>query len=155
MQESPAISYSSPNINYATGIQLNYLSSKFFYQIRLGFQEGAVNNDRFSNKRPYVRSIGYVDDTNSMSYSKPIFQGVISYKLNQYILLSAGNEKNTFGDGYRSLWLSDFAPHDPFLKLESTFWKVKYANLWSLHDDQYSKGFQILNGHLLICSVTM
>ena len=29
----------------------------------------------FPNKRPYVRSIGYVDDTNSMSFSKPIFQG--------------------------------------------------------------------------------
>lgn len=157
LQESPAISYSSPNINYATGIQLNYLSSKFFCQIRLGFQEGSVNNDRFSNKRPYIRSIGYVDDTNSMSYSKPIFQGVISYKLNKYILLSAGNEKNTFGDGYRSLWLSDFAPAYPFLKLESTFWKVKYVNLWSLHDDQYSKGFSNLkwaSSHLLSYNVT-
>ena len=67
-----------------------------------------------------------------MSFSKPIFQGVISYKLNKYILLSVGNEKNTFGDGYRSLWLSDFAPAYPFMKLESTFWKVKYVNLYSV-----------------------
>ena len=110
LQESQLISYNSHKINYAAGLQFNYLSSKFFYQIRLGFQEGFVNNERFSSKRPYVRSIGYIDDTNSMSFSKPIFQGVISYKLNKYILLSAGNEKNTFGDGYRSLWLSDFAP---------------------------------------------
>jgi len=157
LQESQLISYNSHKINYAAGLQFNYLSSKFFYQIRLGFQEGFVNNERFSSKRPYVRSIGYIDDTNSMSFSKPIFQGVISYKLNKYILLSAGNEKNTFGDGYRSLWLSDFAPTYPFMKLESTFWKVQYVNLWSLHDDRYSKGFSNFkwaSSHLLSYNVT-
>ena len=157
LQESPVISFSSPKINYAAGLQFNYLSSKFFYQFRVGFQEGLADNSRFSFKRPYAPSVGYIDDTNSMSFRNPIFQGLVAYQLNKYITLSAGNEKNTFGDGYRSLWLSDFAPAYPFLKLESTFWKVKYINLWSLHEDQYSKGFSNLkwaSSHLLSYNVT-
>ena len=43
------------------------------------------------------------------------------------------------------------------MKLESTFWKVKYVNLWSLHEDQYSKGFSNLkwaSSHLLSYNVT-
>ena len=41
------------------------------------------------------------------------------------MIISAGNQKNKFGDGYRSLWLSEYAPTYPFLKLESTFLESK------------------------------
>ena len=156
LQESSVISYSSPKINYATGLQFNYLRSNFFSQIRIGFQQGFVDNSRYSFKRPYAPSVGYLDDSNSLTFRKPILQGIISYNLNNYITLSAGNEKNTFGDGYRSLWLSDFAPVYPFLKLESTFWKVKYVNLWSLHEDQSLQGFsnhKWASSHLLSYNV--
>ena len=157
LQESPKVFPSTRQLNYSTGFQFNFLRPNFFSQIRIGYQQGSVDDTRFSYKRPYAPSLGYIDDTNSLSFSKPIIQGVISYKLNNYITVSAGNEKNTFGDGYRSLWLSDFAPVYPFLKLESTFWKVKYVNLWSLHDDQSPQGFSNLkwaSSHLLSYNVT-
>ena len=157
LQEANTPSIATRKLNYSSGLQFNYLSPDFFSQIRIGFQKGFVDNSRFSFKRPYAPSAGYLDDTNSFSYNNPIFQGILSYKINDYITLCAGNEKNTFGDGYRSLWLSDFSPAYPFLKLESTFWKVKYVNLWSLHDDRYSKGFSNFkwaSSHLLSYNVT-
>ena len=130
-------------INYAAGIQLNFKTKNFFSLIRLGHQAGSGNSqiNDYSNNRPLIPHIGYVDDSSEISYNKPILQGLISYKINKYIVLSCGSEKNKFGDGYRSLWLSEFAPIYPFLKLESTFWKVKYVNLWSMHDDRHSNGF--------------
>jgi hypothetical protein len=53
--------------------------------------------------------------------------------------------------------LSEFAPTYPFLKLESTFWKVKYVNLWSVHDDKHSRGFsnkKWSSSHLLSYNIT-
>ena len=110
LQEANTPSLATRKLNYSSGLQFNYLSSNLFSQIRIGFQKGFVDNSRFSFKRPYAPSAGYLDDTNSFSYNNPIFQGIFSYKINDYITLCAGNEKNTFGDGYRSLWLSR---HDP------------------------------------------
>lgn len=158
LNQSPNISFESPKLNYATGLQINYENAKFFGQIRVGHQKGFVNSEDqfFSIKRPFVPFVGYVDDTLKMTYNKQILQGVLSFKANKYIVLSTGLDKNTFGDGYRSLWLSDFAPIYPFLKLESTFWKIKYINLWSLHEDQYSKGFsnkKWASSHLLSYNV--
>ena len=43
--------------------------------------------------------------------------------------------KQFIGDGYRSLLLSDHASYFPFLKLNTSFWKLKYTNTWtSLRD---------------------
>ena len=157
LSKAPSVSLNTSKLNYSTGFQFNFQRPSFYSQIRIGFQEGFADNSRFSFKRPYAPSVGYIDDTNSMSFRNSIFQGLVAYKLNKYITLSAGNEKNTFGDGYRSLWLSDFAPAYPFLKLESTFWKVKYVNLWSLHNDQFQQGFSALkwaSSHLLSYNVT-
>ena len=149
---------SSLKINYAAGIQLNFKSSKLSTQLRLGYQAGFGNdlNHNYSNDNLLIPSVGYVDDSSKISYNKPILQGLISYKINKYIVLSGGSEKNKFGDGYRSLWLSEFAPIYPFLKLESTFWKVKYVNLWSMHDDRHSTGFsnkKWASSHLLSYNV--
>ena len=102
-------------------------------------------------------NIGYLLDSTNQLSSNPILQGLLSCKLNKYMVVSVGSQKNKFGDGYRSLWLSEFAPVYPFLKLESTFWKVKYVNLWSMHDDRHSKGFsnkKWVSSHMLSFNVT-
>ena len=156
LNQAPILS--SLKLNYAAGVQFNFKSSKLSSQLRLGYQAGFGNNlnQNYSNDLLLVPSIGYVDDSSKISYNKPIFQGLISYKINKYIILSGGSEKNKFGDGYRSLWLSEFAPIYPFLKLESTFWKVKYVNLWSMHDDRHSTGFsnkKWASSHLLSYNV--
>lgn len=149
----------STNINYRVGLQLNYNKSSFSYQIRIGYLKNYMPSlfEDFSFKRLMMPTVGYLTDSSQKVVNQFLFHGVISYKINNYIVLSAGNQKNKFGDGYRSLWLSEFAPTYPFLKLESTFWKVKYVNLWSVHDDKHSRGFsnkKWASSHLLSYNIT-
>lgn len=71
----------------------------------------------------------------SDSYDYPIATGHISYAPSKYFNFQLGHGKNFFGDGYRSLLLSDNASPYPYLKINTTFWKLKYTNTWmSLRD---------------------
>ena len=63
------------------------------------------------------------------------WEATLLYNANKYFTFIAGKGNHFFGDGYRSLLLSDNAASYPFLKIESTFWKVKYVNLYSWHND--------------------
>ena len=151
--------------NYSTnssliGAQINTLiGKKIFSQLKIGYQSGSLSNyEILSNyKRPLAGGIGYLNDSLKSTYSKPLLEGIISYKFNNYFVLSTGLERHFFGDGYRSLWLSDYAPSYPFLKLESTFWKAKYINLWSIHDDLNAQSFsrrKFSSSHMLSVNVT-
>lgn len=69
------------------------------------------------------------------SYDYPIATGHISYSPSKAFNVQLGHGKNFIGDGYRSLLLSDNASPYPFIKINTTFWKLKYTNTWmSLRD---------------------
>jgi hypothetical protein len=69
------------------------------------------------------------------SYDYPVATGYVSYSPNKWFNVQLGHGQNFIGDGYRSLLLSDNASPYPFLKLNTTFWKLKYTNTWmSLRD---------------------
>ena len=66
--------------------------------------------------------------------------GYISYTPSTFFNFQLGQGKNFFGDGHRSLILSDFAYNYPFVKISTRFWKLKYVNLWTQYRD-ISSGF--------------
>lgn len=78
---------------------------------------------------------------NGNIYSKFITTGYFSWS--PYSIISdrvgmnmqAGIDKNFWGDGYRSLLLSDNSNAYPFLKLTLNVWKLKYVVLYSLMQD--------------------
>jgi hypothetical protein len=59
------------------------------------------------------------------------------YKLNKFFTVLGGHSKNFFGDGYRSLLLSDNSSSNPFLKIETSFSSIKYVNLFQVLKDIY------------------
>ena len=61
--------------------------------------------------------------------------GVISYSPSKHFNFQLGTDKNFFGDGYRSLFLSDNSTAYPFFKITTDFWKIKYVNLWCQFTD--------------------
>ncbi|MDT0686280.1 gliding motility protein RemB [Autumnicola psychrophila] len=68
-------------------------------------------------------------------YDYPVAEGYLSYSPGKYFNIQLGHGKNFIGDGYRSLLMSDNASPYPYLKLSTTFWKLKYTNTWmSLRD---------------------
>ena len=146
--------------SFNLGFQFNSKYKNCFYtQFRTGINRSELNyyEALSTYKRPFFPTLGYLTDTLKKLYSRPFFEGQISYEINKYFVLSSGIGKNFFGDGYRSLWLSDYAPTYPFLKLESTFWKAKYINLWSLHDDLHTNLFsrhKWSSSHMLSLNVT-
>ncbi len=64
------------------------------------------------------------------AYDYPIAEGYISYRANDVFNAQFGHGKNFIGDGYRSLFISDVASPSPFLKFNTSFWKIKYTNTW-------------------------
>lgn len=59
----------------------------------------------------------------------------ISYNPNRFFTFTLGQGRNFFGEGYRSMLLSDAAFTYPFFRIETTFWKIKYVNLWAEMND--------------------
>ena len=100
------------------GAQINTQNyNGFSSQIRLGFQLGALSNFETigTDKRPFAPGIGYLSDSVEKTYTQPLIDGIVNYHPNKYFSFSSGIGKQFFGDGYRSLWLSDYAPAFPFL----------------------------------------
>lgn len=61
--------------------------------------------------------------------------GHVSWDAGKYFNLTMGRGRNSFGDGYRSLMLSDEAYGHPYLRVTTSFWRVKYVNLFSAMSD--------------------
>ena len=67
----------------------------------------------------------------SLGYTNLQANGYASYSPNSYFNFQAGRGKNFFGDGYRSLLLSDVSNNYNYLKITTSIWKIKYVNLFT------------------------
>ncbi len=125
---------------YGAGLLMQgHFGSKFSYS---GF--GRAVGEKLPNylsqsvySREVIPSVARATDTTAMKNGFH-WGGNLSYTPNQYFNFMLGNGKHFWGDGYRSLLLSDNASNYPYFRIASTFWKVKYINLYSWHKDYYS-----------------
>lgn len=78
---------------------------------------------------------GKINKQNSGSYYFNYTTGYISYSPNKNFNFQAGNDKNFWGDGERSLLLSDNSNAYPFFKTSFNIWKIKYVVLYSFLKD--------------------
>ncbi len=72
-----------------------------------------------------LHSAGFLSGVKDYYNSQNSF--VFAYKPYEFLLLEAGFGKNFYGDGYRSLLLSENSYNYPYLKGEATFLKIKYS----------------------------
>jgi hypothetical protein len=73
---------------------------------------------------------GIAKEYNSDAYDYPVAEAYLSFTANKYFNFQFGNGKNFIGDGYRSLLLSDVASPYPYFKINTSFWKIKFTNIW-------------------------
>lgn len=66
-------------------------------------------------------------------------RGSIHFTAAKYIDLQFGYDKNFIGNGYRSLFLSDFGNSYLFLKLNTRIWKLNYQNIFMELTPQYRR----------------
>lgn len=86
-----------------------------------------------------VPGIGYAYKANTDSlhqmYAYSYFSGYLSYSPNKKFNIQVGQDKQFWGDGYRSLFLSDVAAPYPYLKITTNLWHLTYVNLYTAMKD--------------------
>ncbi len=65
------------------------------------------------------------------AFDYPLTTGYLSVQALKQVNIQFGHDRNFIGDGYRSLFLSDVGAPYTFLKINTTFWKIKYTNTWT------------------------
>lgn len=93
-----------------------------------------LRNDRIKNLYQSVipgQGIGKRYKRNPLGYDYYFSEAYVSYSPSQYFNFQIGTGKNFFGDGYRSLFLSDNSFNYPYFKITTDIWNIKYVNLWA------------------------
>jgi hypothetical protein len=64
--------------------------------------------------------------------------GYISFNATKHINFQFGHDRQFWGDGYRSMIMSDFSPPAIFLKINTKIWRINYTNLFTqVYADAY------------------
>jgi hypothetical protein len=117
------------------------------YSAGLGVGFNFAKNDWIVSTKflPYINQGDYLSDSIQTNLSidlgttRPIIGNLfqrneilIAYQPHEIFTFSGGYGKHFFGEGYRSLLLSDNASNYPFLKIETAFGGIKYVNLYTV-----------------------
>lgn len=105
---------------------------------KIGFSVYATENQErdpryvqaYINERQAVPGAGYYKNFHKTGYDYFDARGTLTVTAAKYIDVSFGYDKNFIGNGYRSLFLSDFANNTLFLRLNTRIWKFNYQNLF-------------------------
>ncbi len=131
------------------GNLLIFWKDKFALNFK-GFGGKSVFNshlDSIIRESRVVPGMGYAyvskDDSLHPQYAYQYFSGYVSYSPNKIFNFQAGQDKHFWGDGYRSLFLSDVAAPYPYLKITTNVWKISYVNLFTvMKDATHPSGFK-------------
>lgn len=77
-----------------------------------------------------IPGIGIAKRFKSDGYDFPLAEAILSVTPNRFINMQLGYSRNFIGDGYRSLLQGDGPSPYPFVKINTTFWKIKYTNTY-------------------------
>ncbi len=87
--------------------------------------------DAFIGKNKIIPGQGYARDFKEIGFDYAMSSGHVTYRANKMFAVQFGHGKHFIGDGYRSLLLSDNTFNYPYLRIQTTFGKVQYTNLYT------------------------
>lgn len=87
-----------------------------------------------------VPGIGYYKNLKNGEVDYLNAAGYVTFGVTKYIDVQFGYDNNVIGDGYRSLFLSDYSPNYLFLKLNTHIWKLNYTNIFAELTSAFDKG---------------
>lgn len=116
-----------------------------FYTYFTDNQEQPVSFvDNYINHRSGYKGVPGADFylmAKNNTYDYLLAQGYIDFQaIKNHLNVTFGYGKNFYGDGMRSLFLSDFSANYPFLRLNTKIWKLNYQNLYVELTPQFVKG---------------
>lgn len=92
-------------------------------------------NDSLIHNYKVVPGMGYAYGNSSSGYSYQYLDAYASYSLSDILNFQAGKGKQFWGDGYRSLFLSDASNSYPYFKITTRIWHIEYVNLYAVMRD--------------------
>jgi hypothetical protein len=170
----------NPIVNYSLGKDDNWTTQKPFVSTRgfrltgnitpkFYFESEFYENQAlfpkyiydFIQEKKVIPGVGNTKNfTKLENFDFAYSRGSIAYQPNKFFNFRLGNGKHFWGDGYRSLLLSDNAPSYPFFQIMTTFWKIRYVNLWTQMLDNTRLGYdgtyarKYVSSHYLSYNVT-
>lgn len=124
--------------DYSGGLHIDgKLGSKFSFQGNYlgGDIYGPSFMDSIIKRYKVVPGMGYAYGTAAKGYSYQYWDGYISYDLNSHFNFQLGQGKQFWGDGYRSLFLSDVSTAYPYFKITATIWKIQFVSMLTVMQD--------------------
>ena len=105
---------------------------------KIGFAASIIDNQErdpmyvrdWESKFRSVPGAGYYKNFKGTGYDYFDARGYFTFNATRYIDVAFGYDRNFIGNGYRSLFLSDFSNNILFLKLNTRIWKFNYQNLF-------------------------
>ncbi len=115
---------------------------------KIGFSSTITDNqergpsyfqDRVNSTRA-LPGAGFYKTFKKTGYDYFDARGYLTFTAAKYIDIQFGYDKNFIGNGYRSLFLSDWGNSNLFLKLNTKIWKINYQNIFMELIPQFKKG---------------
>ncbi len=120
---------------------------------KIGFSAYVTDNQErppshvqdFENERRAVPGAGLYKPFKTDGYDYFDARGLVTFNVANAVDVVFGYDKNSIGNGHRSLFLSDFSSNMLFLKLNTRIWKFNYQNLFmELHASHIPGGDQLV-----------
>lgn len=117
---------------------LSHLNKNLFFQGYTFFnsQRLSEENSQWADNNNVVPHFGRFNKNKNYNY--PIAGGILSWNSSKHFNFQVGRHKNFWGDGYRSLLLSDNSNLSNFLNGTVKVWKFQYSILYSWFKDDFS-----------------
>ncbi len=114
------------------GEQLNFTTTIYESQGRFAdyYNRYAESIQPDGGNPAIIPGIGIAKEFKTNAYDFPSAEANLTFTANKFINLQLGFGRNFIGDGYRSLLEGDAASPYPYLKMNTTFWKIKYTNTY-------------------------
>ncbi len=121
---------------------------------RIGFDFYLTDNQerppsfvkQFVAENRAVPGAGFYKSFKRTAYDYFDARGSVFFNVTDYINLQFGYDRNFIGNGYRSMFLSDFGNSNLFFKINTRIWKLNYQNLFmELNPSHVRRGDNLLD----------
>ena len=102
-------------------------------------ERGPIYFQQQVNGHQAVPGVGFYKQFKKTAFDYFDARGYITFTAAKYIDLQFGYDKNFIGNGYRSLFLSDWGNSYLFAKLNTKIWKINYQNIFMELIPQFNK----------------